>query len=348
MLKRIGFATILTHMVLPSITIAASLSVQTSGTTTTLRVDADPPFRSTQSAVSQATLVQISGTTLILVHWRETPSGGIATPFYAFAHDGHQFTYVRPTDYTLRLRYAEFDPLVSTPTLPSNFQADVTGRLYIVQFFTQPLEQLENGVIAAGGIVRAALPSNSKILEMSAGTRASVAGLSYVRWVGPFHPGYRLEDYLRDNWAQRETLFPLQRYNIMVFEPGLAQKNAVAARIQSIGGTVNVVTPDGCLLIATLTPSQLEQVIRWDEVTFVDRWMPPVLTMDNARKIGGAAMIEAFPGFTGEGVRGEVMDTWFELDHPAFRGVCSGGGSAGAACSNDSQCPAEPVTVHPL
>ena len=277
----------------------ATLNVQTQGGTTTLQINEHDPFHSTQSTVTQATLVEVSSTTLIIVYWKETPAGGSTTPYYAFAHDGHTFSRTRQANYLIKLLFAQFDPLVSIPSLPASLQADANVHLHIVQFFSQALKTLQDGVTIVGGLVHGALPPHAVVVEMSDANKTTVAALPYVRWVGPYHPGYRLESYLRDNWAQGTALFPTGTYNIVVFVAGTSQKDAVAARVQSIGGTVDVNPSDGYTLIATLTYAQLGQVIRWDEVEFVDRWSEPSVGMDVGRALGGAAILESVSGFTG-------------------------------------------------
>jgi len=51
---------------------------------------------------------------------------------------------------------------------------------------------------------------------------------------------------------------------------------------------------------------------------FVDRWSPYEVDMDVAREIGGANHIETVAGYTGEGVRGEVFDVGFNVNHVDF------------------------------
>lgn len=181
---------------------------------------------------------------------------------------------VTSTSYDLRLRFARFDPMVAAPLVPAALQADASSNLYIVQFITQPLEAYRILIKQLGGTIYNFLANHAHIVKMDPATRAQVEALSFVRSVAPYHPAYRLEDFMRDNLAQSTQLFPLQRFNIQVFEAGPNQKNTVATRIQALGGTVNTPNAGKFLLEATLTPPQLLAVVRWDEVSFVDRWAP--------------------------------------------------------------------------
>lgn len=89
-------------------------------------------------------------------------------------------------------------------------------------------------------------------------------------------------------------------------------------RITSLGWELSRTDAGKFLIEATLTPDQLFEIVRWDEVLFVDRWSPYEADMNNAREIGGANHIETVAGYTGEGVRGEVFDAGFNLNHVDF------------------------------
>ncbi len=152
-------------------------------------------------------------------------------------------------------------------------------------------------------------------------SRAAVGALAFVRAMVPFHPAYQLEAFLADNLDQVDQVFPLQRYNIRVF--AAAQKLAAGAKIATIGGQLDSADAGKRLIVATLTPSQLYQVARWDEVLFVDRWSPMEPDMNNVRKLplrsdgsdGGANYLETVAGYRGSGVHGEVLDAGFNLAH---------------------------------
>ncbi len=104
----------------------------------------------------------------------------------------------------------------------------------------------------------------------------------------------------------------------MVFERGPRQKESLAAFVLSLGGRIEAAIPDGFLLEASLTPAQLAQVARRNEVQFIDRWFAPDTDMDIAREIGGANYVEAMGGFTGRGVVAEVMDGNLNFGHLEF------------------------------
>ena len=107
----------------------------------------------------------------------------------------------------------------------------------------------------------------------------------------------------------------------MVLERGLRQQTVVADRIATLGGTVEALSPRGFRLQAALTPRQLLDVVRRDEVLYVDRWSPPRPAMDIVREISGTNFVKAAAGYIGAGVRAEIMDQNLDETHPDFAAI---------------------------
>jgi len=284
---------------------------------TRLQLGDGEPFRSTNNTVVNLRSIAIPNSGGVAVLWEEIDANGQREPFYAVSMNGTKVDEVRATSYDLQLRYARFDPTTASPAVTETLEADAVGELYIVQFVTQPLDEFTAAVEAQGATIYSFLPNHAYVMGAPPQAREAIEALPFVRAVVPYHPAYRLEPFLRGNLDRGEQLFPLQRYNIRVFTP--AHKAAVARRIAETGGLVDSADAGKRLLAATLTPDQLLQVIRWDEVLFVDRWGPMEPDMNNVRIIGGANYIEQTPGdYRGSGVRGEVLDEGFFTCHPDF------------------------------
>ncbi len=271
----------------------------------------------TLNAVLNLRAIDVPGSTTELLVWEELQADGQVTPYFAVSFDGRTADRVTATSYDLKLRHGEFDPLTDVPAPKAGLAADESCNLYLVQFWTQPLEEFRQQITMLGGTVRVFVANHAHVVQMGPAVRDVVATLPYVRWIGPLHPAYRLDEAMIDHWAQRDELFPWQRYNIEVFEPEF--KPVVAARIAAIGGTVDGPDAGKCLVFATLTPAQLAQVAGWNEVSFVDPWAPDEDDMDIARQLGGANYIYSQGGYTGLGLRGEVFDSGFNLTHVDFQ-----------------------------
>ena len=263
-------------------------------------------------------VIAVPDSTILLRVWDQQLESGEMASFYSISLDGGK-SIVRTVraSYELGLRYAHFDPLEEVPVVEPMLSSGADTRLWIVQFFTQPLEEFKESLIGLGGAVSHYIAQFAFLVEMSEEVRLQVETLPFVRWVGPYHPAYRLDEFMVDNFENAEQHYPLQRYNIQVL--AVDQKESVANRITSLGWTLNCADAGKFLVEAMLTPDQLFSLIRWDEVLFVDRWSPYETDMDIAREIGGANYIESVAGYAGADVRGEVFDTGFNLDHVDFQ-----------------------------
>lgn len=292
------------------------------------------------SKIINERFITVPDSSILLKLWDQKLNTGEITPFYSISLDGG-ISYIRTVQpsYELGLRYAHFDPIQGEPSVEPLLTANDDTHLFIVQFFTQPLQEFKDAIIEYGGAVRKYIAQYAYLVEMSESVRVQVESLPYVRWVGPYHPAYRLEEFMLDNLENAYQQYPLQRYNIQVLS--LEQKTIVAERIKTIGGIVDSADAGKFLVVATLTPDQLFRVIRWDEVNFVDRWSSFESDMDIAREISGANYIESVAGYNGSGVRGEVFDSDFNLNHHDFQSrpliqhgtVVTGGANHGAGTS---------------
>lgn len=261
---------------------------------------------------------------------------------YAISFDaGETFPHERVTSYELRLRYARFDPLVDLPFVPGGLRVDDAidhAQMYIVQFVTQPLKEYRRDIRAAGGTIYKFLAHHAYLVRLDPDALAGVARLPYVRWIGVYQPAYKVEESLLEPLIDDRVALARTRVNIQVFERGVIDKRVVADRVRALGGVVNAMSPDGSLLEATLDEPQLREILHLPEVLFVDRWGEPEVDMNIAREIGGANFVENVGGFTGEGVRAEVMDTNILSTHqdfqdppPVFHGQHSGSTSHGTS-----------------
>lgn len=236
---------------------------------------------------------------------------------YAISLDGKSVAKVADASGTLHLRYREFDPLVSVPTVTPELEAPADNEWFIVQFTGQPINEFHEDIRAAGGLVYTYLADNALICRLSTVGRQQMAEKPYVRWIGAYRPAYRLDPELIKAWEagrlHRET------YSIQVSDWKGLSKKQLAQKIKMIGGEAQA--PDGgAFMVATLTAEQLIQVARWNEVSFVDLNGEAGEDMDIARSVGGAVFLESLPqNYKGQGIRGEVMDGNFLNTHNDFQ-----------------------------
>ena len=183
-------------------------------------------------------LIFVPNSGIVITLWEQKTDSRTTLPYYSISLDGGE-TVVRThqPSYELGLRYEHFDPLVETPTVESGLSAGIDTNLYIVQFLTQPLEEFKNAIESLGGFVYQYIAQFAYVVEMDENVKSIVESLPYVRWIGPYHPAYRLEEFMIDNYENSQQMYPLQRYNVQVHK--VDKKEILANKIENLGGIVN-------------------------------------------------------------------------------------------------------------
>ncbi len=296
---------------------APELSVVRHGAQTELALAGQAPFHRTGARVHQARSIALPGSQGIVATWSETGADGAVTPWYAISSDGRGFATVRPTSYHIGMELASFDPLLSVPDLSTPGLA-WDGQVYLVQFVSQVLAEYRSALEELGARTYDHIVNHTLIVRMDPVVRDQVEQLEFVRWIGPFQPALRMEPGLRAALASGE-LEQNRVYNLMVFERGLEQKELVAGVIASMGGVVRELSPSGFRLVAELSPSQVASLLSLPEIAGIDPWGPPEVDLNIVRQFSGADYLQTQTGFGGQGVRGEVMDTGCDVNHPDFQ-----------------------------
>jgi hypothetical protein len=255
-------------------------------------------FHRTPRKISDARLINLPETGGQVFVWNEETGSGSKSPHYAISLDGKIVGTVRETSYEMLLRYGKFDPLVEIPSTADNLTAKNgtnSDGVYIVQFVTQPLNEYRDAIKALGGETFIYLPNHAYIVKMNTETSQAVSNLPFVRWVGNYHPAYKIEEFLHEGLANR-TL-ETARYNIMVLQRGSLMQNRLANKIRTFGGKIDLTIPEGFRLEATLTAAQVVQIANEADVLFIDRWSAPESDMSIVRDVGGANFIENNTGY---------------------------------------------------
>jgi hypothetical protein len=275
-------------------------------------------FHRTGRPVHALRTLRVPGSAHQLHTWEEEQPDGSRQPFYAYSQDGAApLGRARATSHKVRLHAGHFDPLRDPePRSSSLLAARADNTLFLVQLPATPLPEFRRAIEGLGGKVLRFLTDHTFLVELDAEARARVAAQPYVRWVGPYHPEFRLEPELREALVGRAARLPAQRYSILLGERGAQRQQKVVALVQRVGGTVELVEPGGLRVEATLTQEQLLEVARANDVQFIDRWGGPgEVDMNVVREAGGANALETVTGWNGQGVRGEIFDTELRTSH---------------------------------
>jgi serine protease AprX len=283
----------------------------------TLAVQAHPPPSLDPAAAHHFTFDESPVRLLVWNHDRGLSSGSS----WAISRDGH-IDFIGHTENLVRLRYATFDPLVRVPRIPAGLAAPADNELFLVQFRGTPLNEMRAQIVAlggGGGSIKRFLTDNTHVVHMDAGIAERVRELPFIRWVGPYHPAYRLdEQILASVQHEEERAAPPLRYGIELMDRGLAAQQPVADFITRAGGIVDLTTRDGRRMEATLSLDQVLALARRNDVNFIDPWSPPETHLDIARQFSGAVPALSSAGFLGQGVRAEVIDSGIQMNHPEW------------------------------
>jgi len=120
------------------------------------------------------------------------------------------------TGNTIHLKYAEFDPLVSLPTIPDGLKSQPpiipdTKMPYIVQTNGPITEDWRNELANNGVEIVSYIPDNAYLVRLSEDQAEKVRCLGSVRWLGEYHPAYKMETTLSQTTGMVDltvTLFP--------------------------------------------------------------------------------------------------------------------------------------------
>ncbi len=293
--------------------VPADFVIQRSGSRYALSLGRDAAFRQTTGKVSDTRSWRIPGTAGQVATWVET-IGRTSTPYYAITLDGEEVVVSKPADLKITIRYKNFTPgAESEPTVTKQLDADEDSTSYIVQFHTQSLDEYQTALKNAGAKIIRYVPNQAYVVQMSAESKAVVEKLPFVRWIGHYEPAYKLDPAVLKDF--NSGTLAKRHYVLQMNDWGPAQKAIVAQRLAIIGAPVLANIPEGYILEAELTPSQMIAVSHWDEVFYLEYKGVPSDDMNLARQIGGADVMDTVQGYNGQGVRAEVMDGNFLSTH---------------------------------
>ena len=213
------------------------------------------------------------------------------------------------------LKFAKFDPLLGLPPVPASMRADVTNRMFIVQFANSPTAADRAAIEAVGGKVGNYLPHNAYLVDMSQEAAVSLTATGVARWIGAYEPAYRIEPETRA--LLQAGQLGTRDYYIQVVSP--EEKASVAAGVLAVGGIVVDNPAGGILMQVTLTPEQVIEVARLNGIVYFDRRTEVSSDgMVNVRSTSGANFMETVAGYTGQGVIAHVIDGGVRATHDSF------------------------------
>lgn len=104
--------------------------------------------------------------------------------------------YVRPPRPTvLQFQEYRFDTRFEEPVVPRELRADITGgrpHLYVLQYVGPPKDEWRSVIEASGVTFIRAHPPHAYAVWMTPEQAEAAAAQEFVRWVGPYHPAFKI------------------------------------------------------------------------------------------------------------------------------------------------------------
>ncbi len=251
-----------------------------------------------QLSLNQAELIAIPDSDVTLAVWQSQNA-------FALKRGNQGFGSAKKTSYELLFADSSHDPAAQR----------VTGEasLYLVQFYGVALPEMRDALTKFGGESVAPFPLHAYVMRLSAQALEVARSSRFVRAVEPFAASHRFS-LARDVRAGEP-----RHYLIRPSSDRPEVRGALVTELTSLGASVVLSTAGNYLVHASMTPEQVAQAAELGEVLHIDAWSAPESDMDKVRIISGADFLESTIGFTGTGVRGEVMDGNVDDTHPDLK-----------------------------
>jgi hypothetical protein len=206
-----------------------------------------------------------------------------------------------PLETTIQLRGFNFDPLIEDPgrayqaTGGYRESAADEGDYYLVQFVAPARDEWLDELRVAGGQVLQYVPNQAFFVYASSGAIAAISRHPRVRWVGAFHPVYKLAPELREriygDQPQRSdrsgnTEEPIA-YDVAVFKQ--ADLDSLSGRLAALAANIRnrIVLPNNYfnVLQVEVDLAQLKQISQLQGVVAIDPYYQPKREDERAAQV---------------------------------------------------------------
>lgn len=216
----------------------------------------------------------------------------------------------------IRLQAFSFDPLAGEPELGASLSAAASAAgdaTYLVQFRGPVQDEWKAAAARAGARLYGYVPDYALIARMDAATAQSVGDLPDVRWVGLYHPAYRLAPDLLRVQAAAPTIETLTLLTLPDVDLG-----ELAGRVEALGGVVVGQARNSLsgILRLRIASGQVMTLARQDGVLWVEPYFEPELHNDVGGTIMRADTVRQNLGLYGAGQVVAVADTGLDLGSP--------------------------------
>src|SRR5215203_4763762 len=208
----------------------------------------------------------------------------------------------------IELPAVTFDPAAGSPEPPDNLHTTpppqgATG-YYLVQFVAPPDPTWVHEILRLGGSYVQNLPVNAGVFKLSAIRASEVGQLSFVSWVGLYHPAYALSHVLaghdepftaaslRDLAVDLESLPPAEGGNVQVRLFDDVSPDDARSAIEAAGATILAEMSYG--FVVSTDADALSRLLKVVGVFAVEIDHPVGPANDRAGVIAGVNQVRSF------------------------------------------------------
>ena len=213
----------------------------------------------------------------------------------------------------IHLKYATFNPSAGEPVVPPMLRARADNTVRLVHV-GGPLRSEEIAALeATGAVILGYVPDLTYLVNLAERTCPLVTDLPFTRWIGEFHPAYKIQAGLLDSGESALEL------NVMYFRELVphGRPDRLIETVEQLGGLLIADDDLFPLLRIHCVPRAIGALASLPEVRWIDRYDPPEHAMDLTRIAMGVSDA-AVGGFDGSGIVGEVKDDGIDQTHQDF------------------------------
>ncbi len=183
----------------------------------------------------------------------------------------------------IRLQYANFDPLAGEPQIQETRKGRTTQDVpatYLLQFNGPVLRAWKEAVASMGVKLYGYVPDFAFIARMDPKTADAVLSLPFVRWVGSYHPAYRVQRSLHEAGVQS----PEQNLELVIQTLPDTDLDPLKDQVERLGGQVTGEAQNQVAgyLYLSLQANQLDAIATLDGVLWVEEYIEMRLLNDVA------------------------------------------------------------------
>lgn len=222
------------------------------------------------------------------------------------------------------INHYRFEPNLTEPDIAVSLRAPVeTGISTVLVQFRGPIEESwKQEVAALGARLIAYIPENAFIARMDRESRARVAGLDCVNWIGDYHVAYRISPEIGTipfvDPARRDD--PMRTLRVRVAE----DLDRAVARAGTLGEVLErIEEPQAPGFAIHIAPEKIESLAALNEVLWVEE-VPEAFTLNNVTRWVVQSNVDPQTPVWSHGVYGEgqivaEMDTGLDYNSCWFR-----------------------------